>query len=280
MLFPLLAFLILAQPTTRSASPIEIERVEMDGPVRGVLARVDLTDPRVSLAVHPAGDDPDGDGPMTTTLNTVRAVAQTHDLELAINGSFFAHGGTRQIGGRTVKYFVGNPARSIGWLVSDGVVHGRPTNPERPTFCVYADGRAEIRGTTRTLPEGVRFAVDGSGVLLARGVVRVQPGGRAEPRTAVGLDADGDTLFLLTVDGRRDGHSVGVTLFDLAQILQDAGAANAMNLDGGGSTTMVLEEPANTFTVLNRPSDGSGFFVPLSIERAVADVIGVDVALK
>lgn len=281
MLLPLIAFLALAAPATQPAqpaSPIVIERVERDGPVRGVLARIDLTDPRVSLAVRRAGEDPDGDGPMTTTLNTVRAVAERHDLELAVNGSFFAPGQVRQVGGRTIRYWVGNSARPIGWFVEDGVVLMTAANPERPTFCVYEDGRAEIRGTTRTLPEGVTFAIDGSGVLVARGRTRVEPGGSREPRTAVGLSEGGGTLFLLAIDGRREGHSAGVTLYELAELLRGFGAATAMNLDGGGSTTMVFEEPANTFTVLNRPCDGSEFLVPLSIERAVADVIGVDVA--
>ncbi|MFS0697894.1 phosphodiester glycosidase family protein [Streptomyces nitrosporeus] len=81
---------------------------------------------------------------------------------------------------------------------------------------------------------------------------------KVDPRTAIAVDGPGRTLFV-TVTGRtgRDG----VTLDGLAAILLDLGAVDALNLDGGGSTTLVVEQ-----TVRNRPSDATG-------ERAVADSV-------
>ncbi|MCX7780169.1 MAG: phosphodiester glycosidase family protein [Negativicutes bacterium] len=73
-------------------------------------------------------------------------------------------------------------------------------------------------------------------------------GGRA-PRTALGLMPDGK-LLLVTVDGRQQ-HSVGLTLWELALFMQELGAVEAMNLDGGGSTEMVICDK-----VVNKPSDG------------------------
>ena len=73
--------------------------------------------------------------------------------------------------------------------------------------------------------------------------------GRA-PRTAVGIKADGKVL-LLVVDGRQS-HSIGTTLTETAQLLQKFGAVNAFNLDGGGSSEMVLQGQ-----IVNSPSDGS-----------------------
>ena len=72
-----------------------------------------------------------------------------------------------------------------------------------------------------------------------------------DPRTAVGQLRDG-RIVLVTVDGRQDGWSVGVTNFELAQALVRLGAVTAMAFDSGGSTTMAFDG-----ALLNRPSDGA-----------------------
>ena len=78
----------------------------------------------------------------------------------------------------------------------------------------------------------------------------------AAPRTALGLTADGK-LILYTIDGRASGYSIGASLSQTAERLVELGCVNAMSLDGGGSTTLVVTNPADTAaTVLNRPSDG------------------------
>jgi exopolysaccharide biosynthesis protein len=71
------------------------------------------------------------------------------------------------------------------------------------------------------------------------------------PRTAVGVRADG-TLLFVTVDGRRPEESVGMSLPELTDLMLELGSVSAINLDGGGSTTMVVEG-----NVVNRPSGGS-----------------------
>jgi exopolysaccharide biosynthesis protein len=73
-------------------------------------------------------------------------------------------------------------------------------------------------------------------------------GGRA-PRTAIGIKKDGKVL-LVVVDGRRR-TSVGLSLVELAQFMVEQGAVEAMNLDGGGSSEMILGNQ-----ILNEPSDG------------------------
>ncbi|MDQ3620442.1 MAG: phosphodiester glycosidase family protein [Actinomycetota bacterium] len=72
------------------------------------------------------------------------------------------------------------------------------------------------------------------------------------PRTGVGLDGEGQIL-LVTVDGRRPGYSVGMTLLEFARQFERLGARWALNLDGGGSTTMWVKG-----RVVNRPSDPAG----------------------
>ena len=71
------------------------------------------------------------------------------------------------------------------------------------------------------------------------------------PRTAVGVREDG-TLLFVTVDGRRPEESVGMSLPELTDLMIELGAVSAINLDGGGSTTMVIDGK-----VVNRPSGGS-----------------------
>jgi len=68
------------------------------------------------------------------------------------------------------------------------------------------------------------------------------------PRTAVGVKSDG-TLLFVTVDGRRPNESVGMSLPELTDLMLELGCVSAINLDGGGSTTMVVEG-----RVVNHPS--------------------------
>ena len=77
-----------------------------------------------------------------------------------------------------------------------------------------------------------------------------------QPRTALGVKKDG-TVLLYAVDGRRTGHSAGMTQKELAEYLLDQGCKWAVNLDGGGSTAISLWVPGQSGTaVQNRPSDG------------------------
>jgi hypothetical protein len=82
-------------------------------------------------------------------------------------------------------------------------------------------------------------------------------GSQRHPRTGVGVTADGRVL-MVTVDGRRSGYSIGVTLAEMGQLMRSLGARDAFNLDGGGSTVMSRRfSDSGAFKVANRPSDGS-----------------------
>jgi hypothetical protein len=85
-------------------------------------------------------------------------------------------------------------------------------------------------------------------------------GVRRNPRTLAGVTADG-RLLLVAVDGRRPGHSVGASFAESAGIMRALGAADAVNLDGGGSTAMTVGE-----ALVTRPSDATG-------ERPIADAL-------
>jgi len=105
-----------------------------------------------------------------------------------------------------------------------------------------------IGGWPRILRDGVDVAADAATV---EGTISRNAEAR-HPRTAIGFSRDSTTLFLLVVDGRSQ-RSVGVTLIELAALMRQMGAWNAMNFDGGGSTTMVIDG-----AVVNAPSDPTG----------------------
>lgn len=113
---------------------------------------------------------------------------------------------------------------------------------------------------------GVRHVIGGGPRLLAAGQFAGGEGfrpsfsDRRHPRTAIGVLADGRVL-LVTVGGRQPYHSLGMTLVELAMLLLQLGVTDALNLDGGGSTTLVVGG-----TVVSLPSDEMG-------ERQVSDVL-------
>lgn len=88
------------------------------------------------------------------------------------------------------------------------------------------------------------------------------------PRTAVGIARGGKWLLLAVVDGRQKPYSDGMTLRELATLMLALGARDAINLDGGGSTTLVVADSAGALRVANRPSDATG-------ERAVGNALAI-----
>jgi hypothetical protein len=125
---------------------------------------------------------------------------------------------------------------------------------------------APDRGPLRTLVGGWGRLVAGGANVAARAdtteaMLRSFAHNR-HPRTAVGVSRDSSTLYVVTVDGRR-AQSVGMTLVELAELMRSLGAWDAMNLDGGGSTAMIVGG-----RLVNVPSDSVG-------ERTVGNVLVV-----
>ncbi|MDX8363798.1 S-layer homology domain-containing protein [Cytobacillus sp. IB215665] len=88
------------------------------------------------------------------------------------------------------------------------------------------------------------------------------------PRSAVAIDSSKNRVFFVTVDGRQSGYSTGMNLKEFAEYVASLGADRAINLDGGGSTTMVAREHGDQYaSVANKPSDGR--------ERAVSTSLHV-----
>ena len=124
-------------------------------------------------------------------------------------------------------------------------------------------------GTTPNL-DNIEFAIGGGSIILKDGVPtnigRINIKGD-HPRTGLGISKDGKELLIATIDG-RDTLYKGVSQEMFGAILKDLGAYNALNLDGGGSTTMAVKPVDKQLAqVVNKPSDGG--------ERRVVNGVGV-----
>ncbi|MEM6314308.1 MAG: phosphodiester glycosidase family protein [Planctomycetota bacterium] len=281
-----------------SKPPIRVQSVVLqtpDGPARGVVAHVDLS--RVDVVVS-TGDETTADDdrfPLQSTL----AFALETDSDLAFNANYYGNlsdGRADPVGSVSNASVVGSPARSFGGAFDPAIVFAGaravvltayddgtgpttrpagvsqlrallgetapPINPE-PRFVenlLRADSVAGV-GASDTQPDlGTLLLLDGANLGTT---ARVQPLNR-NPRTAAGVTADGRTLIVMVIDGRQPGHSVGVTLPELADLMKRHGADDALNLDGGGSSTFVHRTSDGTLRT-NRPSDGDFRHVAVSV---------------
>jgi exopolysaccharide biosynthesis protein len=86
------------------------------------------------------------------------------------------------------------------------------------------------------------------------------------PRTALGLSADGRWLYALVVDGRQKGYSDGADMEDLIAVMKAAGASDAINMDGGGSSTLVFwDEEKKSAVIPNRHDAKRQSYRPVAI---------------
>lgn len=176
----------------------------------------------------------------------------------------------------------GSLAASVAMVVvADGVVQTVTTDPAALTSpAAIADGTGVLIGrdagaaALAVLEPGqsvdIEVGVNADVDLAVSGAQRLVVDGQQTDaqqveaaRTAVGVNRDGTEITVVTIDGRA-GDSRGMTLQELGDLMIDLGVHNAVNLDGGGSTTLAVRRPGTADAeIANRPSDGS--------ERVVAN---------
>jgi hypothetical protein len=250
--------------------PFTVETIVRENPaLRLYVAKIDLTDPRVSIVVAPGGPDPDGDGPWETVLEPTTSIARANKLDLAVNAVFFKHNGNTP-----KSYLPGTWASGVNMVVSEGKTLCEARGGVSILFDKHKHARIEA---LRAIPKDAFNLVTGSLSLVFRGQSSIRDVDEHAPRTAAGLTRDGKTLVLLVVDGRRPTWSAGMTLKDLADEMIAQGCETAINLDGGGSSTMAMRQD-NDVKLVNLPSDGAQLPMGLSIERPVPYVLGIRVA--
>jgi hypothetical protein len=250
-------------------------------PLRMHVAQIDLQAPGIRFKVSPPGGDRE-----VLRQSTLDFLKQER-AQLAINGHFFLPFPSQD-----------KTAWVIGLAASEGQVFSAFEIPEQsyalvafaPAINIDRDNRASIVhfdpafADRRHVREKVALwnVVAGSSQIVTDGAVSVpyyrddnhfdaelDPGGPnnytndkawadvTTARTAIGLSKDRHTLTLFTVDVR--GGSEGMKLSEVATVLiRDFGVFDALNLDGGGSTTMAMEDPRGVPSIVNVSSDNPG----------------------
>ncbi|MFL7790590.1 MAG: phosphodiester glycosidase family protein [Anaerolineae bacterium] len=225
------------------------------------IVEIDLRKQSISFLVTP-GDNSQG---LEVTARTTSEFLEEYGLQVAINGSFFV---PFRAGSFLGDYYPhsGEPVDVTGLSISNGEMYS--SYDEWPVICITVN-RAEIKRSA--CPEGTLQALAGSQILVENGESVVeQDAGKPNPRTAVAVDEEGKTLWLIVVDGRQRGYSEGVTLEELAGIAVGFGADRALNLDGGGSSTLVIADGGGP-RALNSPIHTR---IPTR-QRPVANHLGV-----
>ncbi len=216
----------------------QITRRTITEPRRNVMYFVRLDPEQVSFV---ATSD-NGEAPGETTVQTTRGFLEDQGLHLAFNTHFYR---LPRIGDFPTPF-----ADLCGAAVSNGQVISLQEE-NYPAVEIDQENRLKLLGPTFGLP-GRHIVVAGNRVLVEHGRSRIpRRPDTPQPRTALGMMADG-TLLVVVVDGRQPGRSEGLTMKELADLLVEEGVMLAINLDGGGSTTLAIREDGQS-RVVNVP---------------------------
>lgn len=172
----------------------------------------------------------------------------------AVNGDFFAKDGTPQ----GIYYRNGTCLKGT---MTDNVC----------TFFAITKNKKAIIGSYDeydSYKEDIQEAVGGRVRLMTNGNVLPQTVTALEPRTAIGV-TDDNVVYILVADGRNFWYSNGMRYAEMGAVMKALGAKNAINLDGGGSSTFIIRKIAGfedgRFAIRNWPYDNGG------VEREVAN---------
>ena len=220
------------------------------------LATVDVTRDDLTIMANYNKNDPSKGWAMQRVEDQVNAMVNNHKHIanfkpiVAINGDGF----------NTVT---GEPG---GLLVMEGIEWHSVDHDG--FFAILADGTAMIGSQAEyaAYKDQIQEAIGGFGAILVKdGVVIPKGDSTRASRTAIGIKADG-SVVMMVMDGRQEPFSCGGTMAEIAQVMYEAGCVNAVNLDGGGSTTFLAKpEGADKIQLVNRPSDGYARSVSTSL---------------
>ncbi len=214
--------------------------------------KADLRSPRYELAALVA-DPPNGPGPAQSQLESPLTLASRHKAVAAVNTNFFNFNGLPDPPAKPQgAWAMGRPANICGWAVTGG----RQISPPQERYVSFwIDPKGGAHVAALSAPKKAREAVAGFPALLADGQDVSKDPTPLHPRTALGLDRDARWLWLVVVDGRQPGYSEGMTLRELAGLMKELGCWDALNLDGGGSSILLIDDDQGALQIMNRPTD-------------------------
>lgn len=223
----------------------------------GYVLRVDLRAPGISFVTTQHA------GAKETISETTKDFAEQDHLQAAINAGFFTPCCSKKPEAKNI----------LGLMLSNGAVVAPLSADQnrRDALLITKDNHAVIEPVTpQTNLSSFYTAVTGSAEIVRDGkntgnVNLLNGAALANPRTLVGLSRDRRYLYIVAIDGRKPGYSIGTTNTESATILLALHAWKGLNLDGGGSTTMVLENKTGEVVDLNHPSGGTDRWVAASL---------------
>jgi len=235
-----------------------------------MIAHVLVIDTKNTKGVQYTVTPPDDIGGGAIKARTTSQFLQDFNLQIAINGDGFHPWWSRS----PVDYYphVGDPVTPNGFTASYGKIYADGLQDIRPEPTLYITRRGEL--VFNRAPNKVFHAISGDRMLIVSGEIVEDLNDKVlHPRTAIGLNNNGRWLYIAVVDGRQPFYSAGITFKGLAKLLKDFGAFNAMALDGGGSSTLVIEGANGRPVVMNSPIDN---YIP-GRERPVANHFGIHI---
>lgn len=231
------------------------------GPWAVHVLRLDLERCDLGLKVLPAGEVGVHGAGLATVTELVSEAGR--GVLAAVNGDFFTPEG-RPLGPEvaTGKILSSRERPALGWRPGGppwigtvaregtGLSAGIWVSPSQPRGAQVIGGFPELLDAGSPLMN--------SDLDLDQGFASLR-----HPRTAVAYDPEARRVWALVVDGRQGSYSSGMTLAEMTELLSATGATEGLNLDGGGSSAMVVDG-----RTMNRPSDEAG-------ERAVRNALAV-----
>ncbi len=214
--------------------------------------RIDLREPTIGFLVTPRI----GNGTNAWGGRTTSEFLTEFECQVALNGSVFDVFAKKR----------GDPMHVEGLSLSRGDFY---LSTNRWDALLIGTNHQAWIGRSSMDTHGAYNGLSGFYALLIDGK---NNGGMRDrhPRSAVGISRDGRYLILMAIDGRQPGYSESASTAEAAEWIRKLGAYNALNLDGGGSTALVIEGPYGVPVELNRPSGP-----PPGTERRVANHLGV-----
>ncbi len=223
---------------------------------------IDLHTPNLSFFVTPSRNK---NGVLCA--QTTSEFLTDFKVQIAINGDAFTQG-QPNLPDSNQSCPDGNvPLKSNGYAASKGIIYNNKQTGQ-PILYINKENKISFNRPTTD----VYHAISGDKMVVFNGKpVPTLVNDRANPRTALGISANGRWLILMVIDGRQPRYSEGATYTELADLLISLGVNTGITLDGGGSSTMVIEDVNKKAQVLNSPIDS---MIP-GKERPVANHLGI-----
>ncbi|MDR1270065.1 MAG: phosphodiester glycosidase family protein [Planctomycetaceae bacterium] len=214
--------------------------------------RIDTNTKGISFFTTPkANENYQTDKKETVRQQTSEFLKEYH-LQVAVNANFFSVPAGEQ-------YSLPGIANVGGLAISDGSMVSPPEEQLAAAFLVLKTGQVLLKNCSDKNMgfSNIQVAVTGNKFLLQNGTVLPQTNKDIHPRTLCGISQDNRYVIWVVIDGRRKGYSEGATFEESAQWLHYFDAWDGLNLDGGGSSTLVIQGKNNDVEILNRPSNNN-----------------------